>query len=1322
MRIVLSLFFLVMVNYLLAQGSNSNSFAAPSVNNSFLGKSGAGGPDVSVDLYKGAAQVTIPICNLASKELQIPIALNYVDGRGIKMQEYASQVGLGWQLNAGGCITRVVRGFPDDVENGYLGTGTQPSGVLSAGQHWGQIVSTSNNNQGITVAQQIALIGFGGNSTQIYTPNADGEPDLFYVKTPFFSFQFVFNANGVPVFSNTNGYKIVPTNFVNSTNYSNSSFEVIDDQGNQFYFGSSSLSRETSLDSLYTVPYAFISTWYLDKIVTFNSKDNISLTYQATTGNDTTYNYSWSEATSGSNFITTLNSRKSVIYLPKFVSSIVSSLGEVDFNYVFNARQDDHNVPYLSSIVTKGYSPQSNFNSIPLQTYNFNYSYFGLPSSDPNVLRLQLTSISATGNNSPVLNIASFGYNITNNLPNRTWMAFDYWGYCNTTTNPPISQYNNLGSRNALPSSTFTQADILTSVTTVDGGTWNIYYEGNIASGNPIGGLRVNKIAHNTTGQNLFKTYQYVDINNIGSGQIYSSLYSMTNYTFTSGPTVILNLSGSPYVINDVNGDFIGYSWVKETDPNGGYTFYSFSNFNDAADADTIANSDYNIVHSQLNFSDIVSSVNLAYKRGLLLSRSVYNSGSALLTQITNTYLPLNHSTIDAIGMIPWNLSASVSGNSGSSQDYSVYWTPIENYRLTKTVTKVFDQITPANSITTTSSFYYDVLTDPLNNNRLIDSISTNDSKGLNHIQRLFFNEDVSKSGYAGIPMVTSPETSAINSMILGNKTNVVIHSLDNKNGTVNQIHNTYTSTPYALGTKIYLGTSTKYSSDPINTSNSLVSQKTFNYDAGTSELISYNDIGGAVNALNYGYNSTLPKAKVLNAYSTITYTNQNQSQTGTLQVPPNSFGPQYVSFTTFATGTITIAMPPGIYLSGSVTCYFSYSLAGPFNGSGYLCNSSVSGYTCNPPNTFSFSNCPAGTYTLTVTALTNTAVFNVPVTYTYTGYQVVPSISNEFYYEGFEENTGATAGYAHTGNMYYNANYTVPYTPPNGRRYLIQWWNFSSGNWNFNQQPYTPNMTVTGPVDDIRVFPTDALMTTYTHNPLIGKTSDTDPAGHTQTYYYDGLNRLQTVRDQDNNILKQYDYEYGFSNNTNLGATNTTSLSYVLTYNNTVTGLSYTFNLTVNGSYTIGNIPSGTYNVFMTPSVGNPNTPIIFTLNGSSQTYYSTVEFGSVVLNGVASINISFPPVESITVQNSIGTNCQITFVNLSTNYITNFTSSPTGTVVNIGSLPAGNYNVVISPSTYSSSSPNTYTIYSSTQVYYAAVEFGGVGINSLCPIVIHK
>ena len=63
--------------------------------------------------------------------------------------------------------------------------------------------------------------------------------------------------------------------------------------------------------------------------------------------------------------------------------------------------------------------------------------------------------------------------------------------------------------------------------------------------------------------------------------------------------------------------------------------------------------------------------------------------------------------------------------------------------------------------------------------------------------------------------------------------------------------------------------------------------------------------------------------------------------------------------------------------------------------------------------------------------------------------------------------------------------------------------------------------------IDDVRLHPVEARMTTYTHAPLVGLTSQADPSGRTVTYEYDGLGRLLRTRDEQGRILSQQQYHY---------------------------------------------------------------------------------------------------------------------------------------------------------------------------------------------------
>lgn len=63
--------------------------------------------------------------------------------------------------------------------------------------------------------------------------------------------------------------------------------------------------------------------------------------------------------------------------------------------------------------------------------------------------------------------------------------------------------------------------------------------------------------------------------------------------------------------------------------------------------------------------------------------------------------------------------------------------------------------------------------------------------------------------------------------------------------------------------------------------------------------------------------------------------------------------------------------------------------------------------------------------------------------------------------------------------------------------------------------------------LDRLRQQLPQALVTTYTYDPLVGITSQTDPSGHPVTYEYDALGRLLRAKDERGRILSQNDYHY---------------------------------------------------------------------------------------------------------------------------------------------------------------------------------------------------
>jgi YD repeat-containing protein len=69
-----------------------------------------------VNVQQGSAQFSLPVFNFSDTKsgLAHQVAVSYSSGNGLKVNSLASDIGLGWELQAGGSIIRIQKGEPDD--------------------------------------------------------------------------------------------------------------------------------------------------------------------------------------------------------------------------------------------------------------------------------------------------------------------------------------------------------------------------------------------------------------------------------------------------------------------------------------------------------------------------------------------------------------------------------------------------------------------------------------------------------------------------------------------------------------------------------------------------------------------------------------------------------------------------------------------------------------------------------------------------------------------------------------------------------------------------------------------------------------------------------------------------------------------------------------------------------------------------------------------------------------------------------------------------------------------------------------------------------
>ncbi len=177
----------------------------------------------------------------------------------------------------------------------------------------------------------------------------------------------------------------------------------------------------------------------------------------------------------------------------------------------------------------------------------------------------------------------------------------------------------------------------------------------------------------------------------------------------------------------------------------------------------------------------------------------------------------------------------------------------------------------------------------------------------------------------------------------------------------------------------------------------------------------------------------------------------------------------------------------------------------------------------------------------------------------TYPTAKVINASDNEIAYTSFETdddgnwyiNGSIGSSLSLTGNKSFDLSASGAFVSraelTGGKYYIVSYWshggsatvNSGSGTalrtkngWTLYQHRLTnstTSVTITGSVviDELRLYPEDAQMTSYTYKPLVGVTSSNSPNDIISYYGYDDYGRLRTIRDYDNNILKTIDYKY---------------------------------------------------------------------------------------------------------------------------------------------------------------------------------------------------
>jgi Family of unknown function (DUF5977) len=1298
----------------------------------------------------GEMNIAIPLTTIdCGNGLKIPISMTY-HGSGIKVSQTPSIVGLGWDLNVGGLVTRAVHGMPDeiidliddpDASTGYptLYNSAAPFDI----SYWGNCTKLDrtdwSSNTFLSSLRTAAGYAFSNSITQgyPYQANVDLAPDEFYFSVGNFSGSFFRNHKGVWVVKSDRPAKVQVTNLGLSiptapTRYINPSgiatIIITDEFGNNFTFGritnnnaiEFSRSARPSIylgyfdDRLYTNEIT-PTAWYISKIVTADGNE-VDYTYGGVfvlQGRNDAWTWNTSVVVNGVQTSTYLNNPNNPVLTllnEPIISQITSTRGlSIQFTTPQATQVSVASGPNYSSCSIPEFSSNSmcwsyidysggapvtyelsemdiSFQSSVKKKILFNYN------NDPND-RLLLNSVSFSSPDLTVSNTFNFGYNPTK-LPHYLSGKEDLLGYNNgnfyfgayaSTTVFTAVQLTSGYLPTRLPNQSLALAETLTSITFPTGGSVQYDYELNsylnylpypqhvittLATTQPAGGLRIRTVTANSglSDPPLITKYSYTK-NYIANPT--SGISSGTLYDDITGRLLIVNqaLFTCHHIISSSRKPFetpITYSEIAKILPDNSVVVSKFSSYdNGCVDFPPLAGS----THVDQNYGTIFGA-DYAYDnrnltRGKLKSEELYNASSALVKRITYTYKhDVAGAQLDYVRSVQYLRTDCTPSAPGCYFDYVAYPQYYYNDYLASKQTQNYVSGV-SNPITTTETYSYDAL----RSQQLIETdVNNSDGSTSKLTQKYPFD-------YAGTGSATPVTDAMVTSNIIGFpldefesitragvttelKHKKTTYNFFNTNGIIKQQYEQTSTNGAAIVPGYNSTTDIAYNA----------------YDA-IGNLLDDNHWNNMHESFIWKYSATQPVAKIENASNTYSsfYVLAPQTTSGNI-TGMNSVN---IPFTTYSVGTITIAVPNGSWLGGTnVTMTASYNLTGPQGQSGTLCNSAVNGCS-SYPSTVSFTNMPAGTYNLLMSPMTNTASSPVPLNCTYPGHQLSSAGIQECYYEGFEEYSGAATATPFAGNYYYAGHFQVPFTMPNSRSYIVEYHYLSGSQWLPMSRAYTNNMTLSDgtAIDEVRVHPIDAQMTTYNYDPLYGITANVDVNNEPTYYQYDGLGRVNLIKDKDGNILKKICY-----NN---------SGQPVVCY----------------GTYFYNNLEQQTFTPVCQPGYSAPAYNYIVAA-GKYSSLLSKNDANQQALNEIATLGQTtannsgtcvLAALANLTFGNSSSAYAYAQLTNIATNVVYNFTlpnNTANGTVA--GQIPVGNYNAHI----YSSGGGlYTFRIYTYTQ-----------------------
>jgi len=1147
-------FILLFATSVLSQNSIGKSLEnviPSSPNAASLGKYG----DVPIGLSTGVPSIAIPIYEIKVGGMRVPIAATY-NASGVKAEEIASSIGLGWALNSGGVITRQQRGGPDEggtVNNmgvtGYMNNEKKIS-------YYDSLQNVSPNSSELSSMEVEAANG-----------RYDAEPDIFYFNFCGYSGRFAYSQNaGKFICIPEAPYKV-------SYSSTNQSFLIITDDGTKYFFNDFELNSTSSYCNELNRPgNAANTSWYLSQIINQNNTDTITFYYDSrlisyySLGNSIRKNYLRTvyhdPASDGQPPSQTYNSDCLILNsINRRVLKKIKARGiEIDFIEDSSPREDVPDDYATKFIIIK------NSNGLIINKYEFVYDYFhdsnqygGTNLGSQYLKRLKLLSIKDRGNNNPYPRQHQFSYNASA-MGGRLSYAEDFWGYFNgkeNTTLAPSQVIINNGVILKLPGADRTidtlnaQSYILNKIVYPTGGATEFSYESNTVPRQTNNYLPPPMIdtaislhdlkEHNVELQDEYTTtftinvppleynggqggtFAHIEINPVCGDELRSDCAGFS----IDGPNVSYSFSSNVVDRYLPNGTYTMTANLRplknpaNNNPDNGYFLFAIS-----YKVVDVRSQGKNSLSGGLRIKEIKTydsaSKTIARKiyKYNLEEDSLMSSGSTLAIPFfadverdeLNIYHPESGTTNVMVGDYWVRTSGSLYPLLTSAGSYTSYSRVEEINTSPELNGKTVYEFTTGNvDLNNSTLFPYPPPYDPdwsraVQTRKTVQSFISNQIKTIQQ-QSTAYNSWVKNSGF---------DYHSTDYPIKGFKTGYNYYKSTVTVGAGEEVFPVFSpTTEYAPLVQLYTmamgGILKRSDTTKIYSSvNATILQQRNDYE--------YNYQNYQLSKITT-YTSDGKKKEQFFKYPIDNYTAYWGDQTAIDTMKNRNFISSPI-VDSLVVDNVNIQLTLNQYgLVGNQL--IPIAVKQKFQG----------GNLDNVLNVLKFDSYDNPLEYQKRNSSINSYIWGYNNTYPIA--EAINTTWNNIFYTSFEDAEGNSADDdSKTGKKSRVNGYQKFLSNLSNGQYVLSYWQKSDNSWTFQTNTVSVSsgsfiITLAGQIDELRLYPQGAQMTTYTYEPLIGISSQTDVNNRTTYYEYDGMGRLSLIRDEDGNIVKKYCYNY---------------------------------------------------------------------------------------------------------------------------------------------------------------------------------------------------